>query len=260
MRALCILFLISIARAGEVDLILEPAGFKAPEASIRAILQSTADEFARCFPDRKPFTVRVSFHKEGPITLYERGQHGEHLVRLSASDTYWGQYAFQFAHELCHIYCNYRIGDESTKWFEETLCETASLFVLRRLSERWEKNPPMKSLASTAGIFKKYADDRIKKMRLPKDGATTLAEFYKKHADAVAARSVDDSRAAYATMAIELLDLFEEDPQTWQAVEHYNFAKPSRKKTFAQKLDEWASACPETQQGIVKEIRRRFGV
>ncbi|MBS0356380.1 MAG: hypothetical protein JSR83_21040 [Proteobacteria bacterium] len=30
----------------------------------------------------------------------------------------------------------------SSQWFEETLCQTASLFTLKRLAQRWESTPP----------------------------------------------------------------------------------------------------------------------
>ena len=84
--------------------------------------------------------ICVNRSRTGPIVLYERGKQGEYLVKLNTEKTYWCQYAFQFAHELGHIICGYKKGDRSNLWFEETICETASLFVLRRMTKEWKKN------------------------------------------------------------------------------------------------------------------------
>ena len=69
-----------------------------------------------------------------PIVLFKRGPRGGSSL-LNTSDRYWCQYAFQFAHEIGHILCRYKDGDSTNKWFEETLCETASLYAL----EAWLK-------------------------------------------------------------------------------------------------------------------------
>ena len=76
--------------------------------------------------------------KGGPITLFRRGPKGEYLVRLNTGDRHWAQHAYQFAHEFTHILANYDEHERRNKWFEESICEMASLFVLRRMSETVE--------------------------------------------------------------------------------------------------------------------------
>ena len=74
-------------------------------------------------------TSRALFDLEESHAIYERD--GIEAYR-----------AYQFAHEFCHILCNFDDDWKGNNWFEETMCETSSLFVLRRLSKEWEERPP----------------------------------------------------------------------------------------------------------------------
>jgi len=52
----------------------------------------------------------------------------------------WVQFIFQFSHELTHyiIKCYYKKNKfKYLHWFEETICETMSLFVLKKIYENW---------------------------------------------------------------------------------------------------------------------------
>src|SRR5450759_2591810 len=74
--------------------------------------------------------IEVSRGISEPVTHFERGPSGEIRVELNVEGPYWAQFAFQFGHEMCHVLCEYGDYPNPNKWFEETLCETASLFVL----------------------------------------------------------------------------------------------------------------------------------
>lgn len=81
---------------------------------------------------------------EKPLTVFIRcGMHDPQCVReahaifLNCEIFSWSQAAFQFAHELCH-YC---IPDDvpgNLRWLEESICQTASVFFLRRLTQFWK--------------------------------------------------------------------------------------------------------------------------
>ena len=93
--------------------------------TVEKVLQSTAAELWKYFPDRKlpPIIVQP---RGGPITLFQRGPGGEIFIRLNTGQTYWSQYAYQFAHELCHVLCKYDRDKTGNKWFEESICETGN--------------------------------------------------------------------------------------------------------------------------------------
>ena len=116
---------------------------RAPVSDIRSLLQNTASHINDHLRD--PVTVPISVRRsdDGPITLIHESTSDLHKVALSARDTFWCQYVYQFAHEFCHTMINpfvLRVG--SNCWIEETFCELASVFTLRRMAERWETHPP----------------------------------------------------------------------------------------------------------------------
>lgn len=242
----------------EHRLIIRPAP-KAPwEANLRdveKVLYSTAGELWAFFPSRSIEPILVE-PKGGPITLYRRGPNGQFQVRLATGKTYWSQYAFQFAHEFCHILCNYREGGRGNKWFEEALCEAASLFALRQMAETWKTDPPYPNWKSYAPALRKYADQRIQEARLPAD--TTLARWYARHAEQLrqSPHPSDESRI----VASELLPLFEKHPQHWEAIGYLNSAEPSEAQSFREYLQRWHEHSPEKHKRFIRQIAERFGI
>ena len=78
-----------------------------------------------------------------PRTHYRPSSSDPIFIQLTARDTYWSQFAYQFSHELCHILSDYeRLGEGPNGWFHEAICESASVFTLRRMAERWRTCPP----------------------------------------------------------------------------------------------------------------------
>ena len=128
--------------------------------NVHAVLQSTAEQLWQYFPGRRLDPILVE-PKGGPIAIYQRGPHGEYQVRLGTGDLFWAQHAYQFAHEFCHILCNYNDTAHRNKWFEESLCETASLFALRKMSKAWAVHPPYPNWKDYAKAFSAYASERI---------------------------------------------------------------------------------------------------
>ena len=66
---------------------------------VRAVLDSCAKNLLRYSPERQLGTILVRPREGVPITLDQKGPHGEHQVLLSARGSYWCQYAYQFSHE-----------------------------------------------------------------------------------------------------------------------------------------------------------------
>ena len=55
-----------------------------------------------------------------------------------AGDTYWSQIIYQLSHELCHYVFHQKSNNKPIlSWFEETLCEAFSLYILNFCSEKW---------------------------------------------------------------------------------------------------------------------------
>ena len=54
-------------------------------------------------------------------------------IKLSARDTYWNKYAYQFAHEFCHVISKHdNLKENPNNWFHEAICELSiHAFTLR---------------------------------------------------------------------------------------------------------------------------------
>lgn len=224
-------------------------------ADIRAVLNSSGAELMNHVPDRRLAPILISRSRDNPIVLYDRGPKREYQVKLNVTGTHWAQFAFQFAHELCHILSQYDREDDPNEWFEETLCETASLFALRRMAVTWKTAPPYPNWKSYAVHLRRYADDRMKKHPLP-DG-TTVAAFYLDNRKEL--RKNKANRKLNTIIAIRLLPLFEASPEHWEAVGWLNQGN-GKNRSFADYLRDWHAAVPRKHRDFVARIGKLFDV
>lgn len=231
----------------------DEAAWGASIQDVQRVLDAAASELWCHFPDRTLEPILVE-PKGGPIALHARGPDGEYRVRLATGGTLWAQYTFQFAHELGHILCGYDADPHRQKWFEESLCELASLFVLRRSAETWKTSPPYAHWTSYAPALADYAQERLK--GLPE--GTSLEAWYRENAAALEKDATD--RARNNVVAAALLPLFEEDPSRWEAVTWLNTEKLDETHTFAQVLGAWKRNAPEKHRAFIEEVARRFGI
>ena len=220
---------------------------------MKKVADSAAHPIASLLENSSFSPIMIQRSKTGPITLYQRGVGNEYIVRLDTGDRAWAQMAFQFAHEFCHIICNYRDVDNSQLWFEETVCEVASLYSLRRMSENWETNPPYSNWKSYAAALSDYANDRIS---IQQEKKQSLAEFYREHEAAL--ETSGTNRELNNFIAVKLLKHFEDTPAGWQAVRYLNLGEPNENKSFKTYLSGWYRRVPEKHRNFVTTIAREF--
>ncbi|MBY0524121.1 MAG: hypothetical protein K2R98_12020 [Gemmataceae bacterium] len=223
--------------------------------TVRDILVSTANELWVYFPKRSLNPILVE-PVGGPISLYDRGRNGEYRVRLDTGDNLWSQWAYQFAHEFGHILSSYDEVAHQNKWFEETVCEVASLFVLRRMAETWSKDPSPASWKRYAPAHRKYAEARIGKAKLP-DGMT-LPQWYEANARHLVRTGEDRDRNTL--VAVQLLPVFEKTPEHWEAIAWLPKAKKGHSESLPDFLKAWQTACPEKHRAFVAAIAAKFGM
>ncbi len=232
-------------------------------ADVTKVLRSAAETLWQHVPERRLAPIRVR-PKGGPIVLYDRGPGGAYRVRLDTGGTYWCQYAFQFAHEFGHILCRHEKHpdatmehmDQSNMWFEESVCETASLFALRRMAEVWKTHPPYPNWRDFAPSLRSYAEDRLRAAPIPK--GTTLAAWYRKHADRLREEPCD--RPKNRVVAGVLLPMFEAAPDRWQAVRYLNAGARPEPRSFEEYLADWRRHCPARHRPFVRQVAEAFGI
>ena len=237
---------------------IDASDFAASEADIRAVCDSAARQLWKHFLEYELEPFVVTRGKSGPIVLYQRNDMREIVLKLDTSNTFWSQYAYQFGHEFCHILSRYRPNDGKNLWFEETLCETASLYVLREMAREWKKSPPYRNWADYRDSLREYADDQIRKRERVRDiHAHGLAAFYKSHADEL--RKNATNRDLNGAMAVVLLARLEEKPEHWEAVRWLNHSEAPKDEAFAAYLTRWQAAAPQKHQAFIRDVAELFG-
>ena len=223
-------------------------------SDIRKVLASAGGELWRNFPARRLHPIIVQRSRRAPITLYRRGPGGEYLMKVTPDGAYWCQFAYQFSHEFFHILANYSHKTPVVnKWFEESLCEMASIYALRRMAIVWKTSPPRARWKSYASDIRDYVDDLQKASdKLPK--GKTLAAWYKENSAAL--RKAPCLRDKNRIVANSLLGLFEAN-RDWTAIGYLNTGQPAS-ASFQDYLSNWYRQTPAKHRKLVGDIIRKF--
>lgn len=153
-----------------------------------------------------------------PMTHYRnpRGE-GPITIQLAARGPYWAQFAYQFAHEFCHVLSNYeRLEGNPNGWFHEALCELASVFALRRMASSWQTSPPRSYWKGYPTALAAYANQRLSESNRQLPDGLTMANWLANHEDEL--RRDPYLRDKNAVVAYNLLPIFEAHPQGWNVV------------------------------------------
>ena len=209
--------------------------------TIRAVLTSAAGVLLEAFETSPDAPVRVSRWDQDPqvfrdIRPYE--------IRISAWDTYWCQYVHQFSHQLCHVMTGFdRFKGHRHRWFEESLCELASLFVLHRLAEVWAEEPPphVHGASEFAPNHAIYAQRMEEKYRTPTGIA--LPGWFDANIGTLEADPL--RRDLGGAAAVALLDRFRCDPALWRDCLSLNRWDPGADTTFPDYLESWTARLNE---------------
>jgi len=230
---------------------------EASSVDINKVLKSAGGELWKHFPDRRLNPIIIQRGRMAPITLYRRGPNGEYLMKLTPDGRYWCQFAYQFAHEFCHILANYSYKTpRANKWFEESICEMAAIYALKQMAVSWKTKPPYERWKNYYQDIQAYADDLQKaEDKLPE--GKTLAVWYKENSAAL--RRIPWLRAKNRIVANSLLGLFEADPARWAAIEYLNAGK-NKSDSFQDYLSKWYRQTPSKHRKIVGDIIKLFGL
>lgn len=240
-----------------VDLRIAEEGWgETSTADLRKVLDSAARALLANLPNAKLPPIEVSRSQTGPITLYKRGPAGEVRVKLDSQDRRWAQFAFQFGHELCHVVCAGTDVPNPNMWFEESLCEVASLAVLGRMADEWAVTPPYPGWKGYAASLRKYRDDRLAQSKLPE--GVTPAQWLKTHEARL--RSDPHLRELNCNAASVMLPLFEEQPASWACLPALNTVRGDAIRSFSKYLGDWSRSSPEKHRAFIGKLAARLGV
>ncbi len=247
----------STSRELGIDIRVAQAGWGQVSATeIETALYAVADELVTVLPAKLTVPILVSRTRGSPVALYDRGPNGEYLVRLHASGQGWPLYVYEFAHELCHVLSNH---DEHAavrrhnQWFEETLCETASLYALVRVAGAWELAPPSRAWSARASHLRRFYDRLLgeENRRLPE--GTSFAAWLA--ANELSLRADPYLRPKNDLVATRLLPLFERDPKRWRSLAYLNLDPSDPVAPLPAYLANWNEKAPAEYRGFIGELR-----
>ena len=223
---------------------------------VEKLVIDTASHIVRLL--RYPLTVNIKVIPgligSNPITLYCSPTETQKTIRLSARNREWNKYAYQFAHEFCHVISDHdKLKENPNNWFHEAICELASLFTLRRMSERWRSNAPYPNWVDYAGNFETYCHEQLSDYGINLTETVELHSWLSEHEEVL--RQNEYQRQKNALVAYQLLSIFEEIPTGWNAV--LNF--PTSKGSLKDYLMDWYSLVDEEDKPFIAHISEAFG-
>jgi len=274
-------FLVTLAAAGiavptaikgaeetaELEILVDKDGWgAAPVPNVRALLLSAAQQLWRSCPDELIRPVSVYHRPDFPQTDFLHDWHGRIRIGLACEDAHWAQMAFQFGHEFCHALAQHSAAAKrswhpprhANLWFEESLCETASLFVLRRMADVWKTSAPYPNWKSYSGSLAGYATERLANPERQLPEGQTFADWFRSNEASL--RENHAQRDKNVIVARQMLPLFEATPAGWDSVCYLNLGQRKDGKPLAQHLAEWQTATPAATKPFVARVAALFGV
>ena len=124
---------------------LEEKGFGVfNDSVIRCLLESVKDYYSSVGVDSEKQILIL--HRDGQPMCCKSPEDSTHIILLSASENYWCQWVYQFAHEYCHHLIDGELTGETSglKWFEESLCHVASFVCLLNFARICEIDPSLR--------------------------------------------------------------------------------------------------------------------
>lgn len=241
-----------------LSLIIDPGDWgEARVQDIGQLLVNVSRQFLDHFsnPPHGRIRVQCRLEQSNPRVLYRNSQEDDYVIWLTVRNRLWSKFAYQFAHELCHIACDYeRLRESPNNWFQESLCELASIFTIKQMAVTWQSSPPYANWQDYASSLDKYADDIINRdaHRLPAE--VSLGDWLGNNEAKLRVDSCQ--RELNGLVACQLLPLFQDAPHHWQSVR----SMPDTSATFDEFLRLWKRACPDPHKTFVSQIADLFSI
>lgn len=161
-------------------------------------------------------TCLIEYHDNDPLCMKTNGLH---IIFLCVQEHNFPQWVYQFAHEYCHHLINGElVGDiYGCIWFEETICELASMFQIHTIYTQWSGcNNHIRNLASSA--FRPYLDNLLTQQ--PQLLSDALRPGFLARWEQILSEQIYH-RNYYNALAARMFPLFVENPSLWKITLHF---------------------------------------
>jgi hypothetical protein len=215
---------------------------------IHCLLENIAKQILQYFDEPFSAHIFVECHPSRPTPEVNcRYSTGEHFISLTTQD--YSAWSYEFAHELCHVLSGHEhLYSLPNKWFHETICELASIFVMRQMA----RGQPISIWQNFSSKFSNYAERLVTSLDFQLPINTDLPNWFKINEQSL--RADERQRDKNGIVALHLLPLIESNPKYWQSICFI----PDSAESFKIFLDEWRINCPEQQKPFVTQIAETF--
>lgn len=216
----------------------------------------------RTLSDQQPAWLQVELRKSGtPAIWLHPDDPGMAWIIVNIGERDWSKLAYQFGHELGHVFANSWQPDDKPsppcQWLEEALVEAFSLRGLGLLATGWKKNPPFAGDSAFGDAIARYRENIVREYALlaNSQGLTHDAEawFTDHRAEIESGGLVPYGQA----MASVLLAEFEAMPDCVEAVGALNRWPGRTAVPIADYLRRWESSCEELEASVRLPMRLR---
>ena len=193
-----------------------------------------------------------------PRVLFRDSPNDPYIIQLTARNMEWAQYAYQFAHEYCHVLSNYgQLENNKNGWFHEALCELASIFTLRSMAKQWKSNAPFPQWIDYADKLDSYAENRLSNPNTQLLEGMSLQAWLLDNEDMsrTSDYKTEVERNKQGLVAYQLLPLFEETPTGWNAIRNL----PTSNGYLKDYLMDWYSLVDQEDKQFVARISNECG-
>lgn len=144
------------------------------------------------------------------------------IIYLATKENYWCQWIYQFAHEYCHHLIDGKMNPnfKGLFWFEETICELASLFHLNCMREycSHSQSSQLVHYAPSVTLYLKNLlsknNKSVESLRL-----TKLQPWKEQLQEKVYHRHL------YNAIAVVMFPFFNENPHLWKIIRNFGDMK-----------------------------------
>ncbi len=226
---------------------------------IRAVARDVIGQFLKYFPDvRYLGTQHIIVQKSPdvcPRAIFREELTDPFFINLNTMGNLWAKVAYQFAHELCHVFSNHdKLRKEGNQWFHESLCELASIYCLFQMSESWKTSAPYEHWREYAPHLSEYGNEFLNRPEHKLPETPSLTYWLKDNIERLKADSC--IRELNAIVAIKLLPLFQAKPKGWESIAYI----PDCSDIFEEFLRKWRSGVPEHLCSFIEEIAEVFEI
>lgn len=207
----------------------------------------------RLVSDRQPTRLRVDEHGSGPpaVWLHADGSTTAWVI-VDIGQQAWSQLAYQFGHELGHVFANsWQPHDRpggACQWLEEALVEAFSLRGLGKLAAKWKQDPPFSNDNAYGDAIRSYREDVVQKYeRLgeAQGGLRDLKGWYARHRQAIEAGNGLNDFAKAASVVI--LSVYEANADCVDGLGALNRWPGRARLSLQDYLRQWEASCKELE-------------